>query len=347
MGLRRVGTQLLEPYLNFTITVPDINVGRVLSDLSRMSAEFDAPDSSGGISTLSGTVTARAFGSYSADISGFTGGYGSSETRFAGYMPVDDPVSVAASIGYDAESDLEHTADSVFCAHGAGFTVPWDHVLEYAHLPLLKDKRDLDEIYDDAPKVPVKTRYKDAETEDRELLKIFERTYGPVKRDLRTVLRSVEDPVVHAAVPRERRDEYLLIDGYNIIFDWEELRDIARDNMDAAREVLIRRLSNYQGYVKNNIIVVFDAYKVKGAMHEVEHLDNITVVYTKEAETADMYIEKAVRRLTRSRRVRVATSDSLEQLIIIGAGAIRIASDRFHEELQIVEKAIDDIVDVL
>ncbi len=346
-GLRMVGTQLLEPFLNFTINVPDENVGRVLSDLSRMSAQFDQPYSSGGISTLSGTVTARAYRNYSVDISGFTGGYGSSETRFAGYMPAENPLEIAEAIGYDPDSDLEHTADSVFCRHGAGFVVPWDQVLEYAHLPLLKDKRDLDDTYTDTPVVPVKTQYRDAETEDKELLKIYERTYGPVKRDLRAVLRTVEDPVIHAAVPRERRDEYLLIDAYNIIFDWEELRNVAHDNMDAAREVLIRRLSNYQGYVNNNIIVVFDAYKVKGAVHEVEHLNNITVVYTKEAETADMYIERAVRRLTRSRRVRVATNDSLEQLIILGAGAQRIASDRFHEELRLVEKAIDDIVEVL
>lgn len=343
-GLRTAGTVILEPYYSFALELPREHAGRAMADLERMGAEWDAPEG-GDICVLKGSAPAQSIRQYPAEVMRYSAGRGRLYLESAGYRPCRDPEAVVKSIGYDCDGDVANTADSVFCTRGAGRIVPWDRVYAHAHLPVMYKKRGSLEDGFENPVTPERSSgYAGTIAEDRELLKLFERTYGPVRRDLRAALRRAEDPVLAAAVPRSIEYEYLLVDGYNIIFAWDGLRKLAAVDIDEARETLINRLCNYQGYCKNEVIVVFDAYRVSGGAGSVERRHNISVVYTKEAETADMYIEKAARRLVKERRVRVATSDGLEQLIIIGAGARRISADMFRTELETVERAITDIV---
>ena len=259
----------------------------------------------------------------------------------AGYRPCAEAEKVIEAIGYQAERDTENPADSVFCGHGAGYNVPWDQVGAMAHLPSV-----LRPAAEEKPKAANTARrpssYEGTLAQDKELQAIFERTYGPVKN------RSFQPPRPAAVSSEEKRSipdwvpqkEYLLVDGYNIIFAWEELKAIARDNLDAARKALCDLLCNYQGYKKCEVIAVFDAYRIKGNLGSVEKYHNIHVVYTKEAETADAYIERTTYELGRKYRVKVATSDGPEQLIILGHGALRLSASNFHEEVERVEGQI-------
>ena len=263
----------------------------------------------------------------------------------SGYRPCHNAEEVIAEIGYDADADLENSADSVFCSHGAGYLVGWQEVPFYMHLPAaLPHRYDFEEEIETP--APVRRTGAMPGASDDELMKIYERTYGKIQRDERKAMR--RDPKTetlddsHVDLKAAIDKEYLLVDGYNIIFAWDSLKALAQNSLDHAREVLMNRLMNYQGYRKCEVILVFDAYKCKGHGEETVPHGNITVVYTREAETADSYIERVSKKLIRGARVRVATSDALEQLIILGNGAIRISAREFEAEMNAVEAEIRD-----
>ena len=348
-GLRSANSILLEPYYAFELTVPAENIGRAMTDITRMSGSFQPPETEGELAVLSGTAPVATMRGYTREVMQYTHGQGRLSVALKGYELCHNADEVIASIGYNADNDLENTADSVFCSHGAGHTVKWDEVPSYMHLPSVMESKQVE----DTVKVRDLSRYKsqkDIFALDKELMQIFEQTYGPVHRKVYSEpkrWKSVEyDP------KKKRKNlpsdgfsvEYLLVDGYNVIHSWDHLRELVDDNMDLARSLLINTLCNYQGYRKCEVILVFDAYRLKGHEREVEKVNNITIVYTKEAETADMYIERASYKLSKNNRVRVVTSDGMEQLIILGAGAIRVSSREFLEEVQNAEKEIREII---
>lgn len=345
-GLMQANSILLEPWYNFRLEVPSEMVGRAMSDLQRMNGSFDVPEVCGEFSVLGGSVPVATMRDYQIEVVSYTRGRGRLFCTVKGYEPCHNTDEVLAALGYDSDSDLPNTADSVFCAHGTGFTVKWNHVREYMHVEsVLTPPKGLEE----EPESPIARRaaaYCATLAEDAELMAIYERTYGPIRRDPRTSFRTVrKEPPEAVAVPGGSRmvltgTEYLLVDGYNIIFAWDDLNAIARDNLDAARSQLINILCNYQGFRECELILVFDAYRVKGNPGEVEKFRNISVVYTKEAETADMYIEKVTHELGKKHRVRVATSDGLEQLIILSQGALRVSARDFRTEVDEIERAI-------
>ncbi len=340
---------LLEPYYSFTLTLPQDAVGRAMTDLQMKGAEFSSPENCGENELMiKGTAPASEMRGYQSVLMSYTSGKGRLVCIPDGYRPCLNAEKVIEEIAYNPESDLDNTADSVFCAHGAGFNVRWCDVPSYAHtaqeLGFQSDNT--------AEKVqqPVND-YKRKQASDKELMEIFERTYGKINRDERTAVyrdkaleKSSRQEKPYKAKPLPQGPEYLLVDGYNIIFAWDELKKIANDNLDLARSELINILCNYQGFRRCEVIVVFDAYKVKGNKGEVERHGGITAVYTKEAETADMYIEKATRTLGKKHRVKVATSDHLEQLIILGAGAIRISASELQAEIRYTEKEIREFL---
>ena len=345
MMAHRIGkTQLLEPWYAFRLEVPAENLGRALNDIQRMEGSFDPPETSsdGQTATLTGKAPAAAMGSYPMEVVGYTRGRGRLSLTLDGYRPCHNTQQVVEAAGYEPERDVENPADSVFCAHGAGFVVPWDQVRNYMHVDSGWGRAKPAEAA--APAAPQRraAAYRATLEEDEELLKIFERTYGPIKRDPLAAFRPVQK--------RERPDfaaeqwtiapEYLLVDGYNIIFAWDELNALSKQSLDAARKKLADILCNYQGFKKCVVILVFDAYRVPGSPGSIEQYHNIHIVYTKEAETADMFIEHVTHEIGKDRRVRVATSDGMEQIIILGHGALRVSARMFHEEVQDVEKEI-------
>ena len=349
-GLRRAESVLLEPWYDFRLELPSEAVGRAMSDLQRMGGSFAPPETEGDRSVLTGSAPVSEIRGYQMEVTGYTRGRGRLSCSLRGYEPCHNAEEVIAAAGYDCDADLDNPADSVFCAHGAGFLVKWDEVPAHMHLESVLG----------APKEPAgvpgeraaerrAADYCAMVAEDRELLEIFERTYGPIRRDPRKAFRPVRrEPARRPpSQPPKGLDgpEYLLVDGYNIIFAWDDLNALAQENLDAARGRLVDLLCNYRGFRQCEVIVVFDAYRVKGNPGEVERVHNISVVYTKEAETADMYIEKVTRELGKHNRVRVATSDALEQLIILGHGALRISADAFREEVAQVEQAIREYLE--
>ena len=343
-GLKKAKSVLLEPWYAFRLELPQENTGRAMTDIQRMGGEFAPPEvAENGLFLLTGGVPVRRMRGYQREVTAYTRGRGRLHCTVSGYRPCAEQERIVQEIGYDSERDLENPAGSVFCSHGAGFEVKWDKVDSYAHLPLWSTFRKAD--------APGQTSYRrsvaagGAPELEKELLAIFERTYGSIRRrDIlpTQMLRSDDkEALIRSLEPAE---EYVLVDGYNIIHAWDELREIARDNLDAARHVLMDRLCNYQGYRNCALILVFDAYRVPQGLGAVEKYHNIHIVYTKEAETADQYIERVTYALGKRRRVRVATSDGLEQLIILGHGAQRIPATEFHEELETVEAAIAEIL---
>ena len=349
MMAHRIGkTQLLEPWYAFRLEVPAENLGRALNDIQRMEGSFDPPETSsdGQTATLTGKAPAASMGSYPMEVVGYTRGRGRLSLTLDGYRPCHNTQQVVEAAGYEPEHDVENPADSVFCAHGAGFVVPWDQVRNYMHVDSGWGRARPAEAA--APAAPQRraAAYRATLEEDEELLKIFERTYGPIKRDPLAAFRPVQK--------RERPDfaaeqwtiapEYLLVDGYNIIFAWDELNALSKQSLDAARKKLADILCNYQGFKKCVVILVFDAYRVPGSPGSIEQYHNIHIVYTKEAETADMFIEHVTHEIGKDRRVRVATSDGMEQIIILGHGALRVSARMFHEEVQQVEKEIKQLI---
>lgn len=349
-GLRKGKSVLLEPWYDFRLEAPSSLAGRALSDLQRMCASFSPPETLGETVLITGSAPVSEMRGYPAELTGYSHGQGHLSCTFRGYEPCHNADAVIAAIGYDPDADVENTADSVFCAHGAGFTVKWDRADSSMHLstgftPGGSVSAPEAESGSAAYSPAVRSRaaaYRTTLEEDKELMAIFERTYGPIRRDERAALHTVRDPVPdrRPAAPMPEGPVYLLIDGYNVIFAWDELKTLAGEDMDMARRQLMDRLCSYRGFHPCEVILVFDAYRVHGNVGEVEKYHNISVVYTREAETADMYIEKVTHELSRRHRVRVVTSDGLEQVIILSHGALRVSASAFHDELTAIEREV-------
>ena len=341
-GLMHAQSVLLEPFYSFRIEVPTQCVGRAMTDLRQMGAEFSQPQLRGDMSVIEGSAPVSEMRGYYADITAYTGGRGKLGCALGGYDICHNADEVIAETGYDADADMDNTADSVFCAHGAGFLVKHNEVEKYMHLPSALAPESEEPIPGRA------AEYVKAAVNDEELLRIFERTYGKIKINSRNAMqRTAKQPQKAAHKKKNFTPEgplYVLVDGYNIIFAWDELKNAAEENLDLARELLINRMCNYKGYMGCELILVFDAYKVKGNTGSVERIGNIDVVYTKEAETADAYIEKVTHELAKKHRVRVATSDSLEQIIILGSGAVRVSASEFLDEVTAAENEIRKII---
>lgn len=320
-----------------------------MNDLSRMSASFSSPETLGETAQISGCAPVSEMREYQTELNAYTGGRGRLFCVIAGYEPCHNAEEVIEEMGYIAESDTENTADSVFCANGAGFTVKWNEVQSYANIEV--DFKSKEELEQEAEKNAERARaYIERTASDEELMQIFERTYGEIKRREYKAPKKVSygraaSKPKKASSAKSFDKEYLLVDGYNIIYSWDDLKEAAKDNLDAARSKLIDILCNYRGFMQCEVIAVFDAYKVKNNPGTVEKINNISIVYTKEAETADMYIEKVSRKLGEKNRVRVATSDALEQLIILGGGALRVSAEAFKKEVLGVEKAIRELIE--
>ncbi len=340
-GLRNAKSVLLEPYYEFSLEVPCESVGRAMTDLDRMGAEFSLPQTRGDMTKVSGTVAADAIRNYQKELVGYTRGKGKLSCKFSGYGPCTNTEKVIEQIGYDCDADIENTADSVFCSHGAGYNVKWNEVTEHMHLEsVLKPKRQ--EVKEEQVR-----RAGNIQASDAELLKIFEKTFGKIERKIpKYAMRTAKGPA-QSAKPHGRRmhdKEYLLIDGYNIIFAWEDLKKIAEENLEDARVKLIERMCVYKIFRGCELILVFDAYKVKGNRGEVEKNGGITVIYTKESQTADAYIEKAAKELSKNYKVTVATSDGLEQLIIFGTGAYRMPASHLEDDFHRMEESVRDLM---
>lgn len=343
-GLRSAQSVLLEPWYDFTLEIPKECAGRALNDLQNMSAEFSSPEIIEENAVIKGSASVSEIMDYPSEVTGYSRGKGRISCEYKGYFPCHNSDEVISQIAYDCDGDLENSADSIFCSHGAGFNVKWNEVPQYMHLEsALKPKKEEETVRERRP------AYSGKPADDKELMEIFERTYGKIDRNPRYAMKtekavSTKQP---KAAPMPTGPEYLLVDGYNIIFAWDDLKKIAADNLDLARSMLINALANYRGYKQNNVILVFDAYKLKGNTGSVEDASGISVVYTKEAETADMYIEKTTHQLAKNCRVRVATSDGAEQMIILGSGAFRMSAAELYEEIKMAEKAIQSMVDKL
>ena len=338
-GLASAKSRLLEPFYEFSLEIPAECVGRAMTDLQQMGAEFSTPTGEE-MRQIDGICPVSEMRGYQKEVVAYTRGLGRISCNFKGYFPCHNESEVIEKIGYNFESDVENTADSVFCSHGAGHLVKWDEAPRKMHLASVLEK----------PRSVSQSEilsYKQRAATDKELMEIFERTYGKIKRPERSAMRRNKPAEQNYKSPKLKTgEEYLLVDGYNIIFSWENLASLARESLDFARAKLINILCNYQAFRRCNLILVFDAYKVKSD-REVEEYGNITVVYTKEAETADMFIEKTAHKLSPENRVRVATSDGTEQLIILGSGATRVSAEVFRLEVEEVERAIRDVLDSL
>ncbi len=347
-GLRSAKSVLLEPWYEFRLTVPQECTGRAMTDLQRMDGNIEPPETAGGETIFTGSAPVSELRGYQGEVTGYTRGKGRLSCIPKGYFPCHNPEEVIAQTGYDCDSDTENSADSVFCSHGAGVLVPWDEAPARMHVDSGLRFGENDRKEPEQTITPqLVSNYRQRVAADKELMEIFERTYGKIKRNERSAMRTEKTPA--AKVPKlplpPQGPEYLLVDGYNIIFSWDELNRLAKENLDLARTRLINILCNYQGFRRCNLILVFDAYRVKGNHREIETEMGITVVYTKEAETADMFIEKTAHEIGRKHRVRVATSDNVEQIIILGNGAVRVSATEFLAEVTEVEKAIRQIIE--
>jgi len=352
-GLRKAKSQLLEPYYEFRLEVPSEQVGRSMTDIQKMLGEFDPPKTEGEMTVLTGSAPVVTMRDYQKEVISYTSGRGRLSCTLKGYYPCHNQEEVVEAVGYDPEADLENPTGSVFCAHGAGFVVNWDQVEEYMHV---ESGWNAPAGQETKPEKPVTAKNWKEENEkylatEKELEEIFERTYGPIRklgeeppagRSVKGWKKSRRDPLegygkstsdYKQKKTPDGEKEYLLVDGYNIIFAWEDLKELAAVNIDGAREKLMDILCNYQGFKKSTLILIFDAYKVKGNPGSVETYHNIHVVYTKEAETADQYIEKTVHEIGRKYRVTVATSDQLEQVIILGQGGQRMSARELLEDV--------------
>ena len=342
-GLMKAQCQLLEPYLNLELTLPEENIGRAMTDLTAMGGEFEAPEIlDNGLQRLRALAPASKCAAYGKQVSVYTKGRGHMSAEFAAYLPCADAEKVIAERAYNPEADLFNSPDSIFCSHGAGFDVRWDQVDSYAHLPLLKERMEQEARADAAPpRAPVRAAYQGTAKEDEELMAIFERTYGPVKsRQLFNAVKAGAVSNAPAAPGEFIQKEILLVDGYNIIFAWDELKKLSKENLEAARQQLMDILCNYSGMTGKDVILVFDAYRVQGSQGSVEKYANIFVVYTKEAQTADAYIEKTTYEAKGSARIRVATSDGPEQAIVLGNQALRVSAREFEREVEAVQGSI-------
>lgn len=343
-GLRKAESILLEPWYQFRLEVPAEYVGRAMTDLQRLSGTVAPPETDGEMSVLTGRAPVACLRDYPTEVTAYTQGRGRLICTLAGYDVCHNPEEVIASIGYDCDRDLENPCDSVFCAHGAGYVVPWNEVDGKKHLDSIL-RLDRPAEGGAAPAPLRRYTYGGTLAEDKELEAIYERTYGKQEKE-RPRRPDARQEMQQAAVRQMQLTgpEYLLVDGYNIIFAWEELASLARTDFGAARLVLMDILANFQAFKKIELILVFDAYKVPNNPGSVEKYKGIHVVYTKEAETADAYIERVTYEIGKKHRVRVATSDGLEQMVILGHGALRISARAFKLEVEQAEGQISELI---
>ena len=377
-GLMQAENVLLEPYYSFRLEVPADSVGRAMTDLDRMGAKFEGPFQKGENSEFTGIAPVAQMSGYMMQVNSYTAGKGRLTCTLKGYRPCKDQDAIVAEKMYDPDADINNPTGSVFCAHGSGFYVPWYEVKDYMHLEAAVDmgEDENDSVISDqeiykAAKIrsgAFKGSTGGSIEEDKELEAIFERTFGKSasgkgggndtegrfgyerKKWSKKPKESVYDAGGVEYLKRHEKSQksgkqYLLVDGYNIIFSWKELNDLSKENLEAARTKLMDILCNYQGFKGCELILVFDAYKVKGNPGEVSKYHNINVVYTKEAETADMYIEKVTHEIGKKHNVTVATSDGLEQMIVIGSGAYRMSAREFEQEIKKTEREIGEMID--
>ena len=344
-GLMYSKSVLLEPFYSFRLEVPSAFTGRALTDLDRIGASISAPVTESEETLITGRAPVSKLRFYHTDVAAYTKGLGRLTVESDGYDICCDADDVIQKLGYDPEKDLHNSADSVFCSHGAGHTVPWNEANELMHISPTPQK----ELDDRRAQAVMERAYSYAQraATDDELMKIFERTYGKIQRKKPEAMHTRKDPPKPKtnAAPVKTGPLYILVDGYNIIFDWKELKALADKSLDLARAELINRLANFRGFMGCELILVFDAYRVRGEHRDVETVSGISVVYTKEAETADTYIERTAHKLSKEHRVRVATSDRLEQVIILGGGAMRVSASEFHLEVEAAEKAVREIIE--
>ncbi len=349
-GLMYASSELLEPMYSFRLELPAENIGRAMNDIQRMYGRFDTPETHGDMAVLTGVAPVATMQGYQMEVVVYTRGLGRLFCTLQGYEPCHNAEEVIANIGYEPEADLEHTADSVFCGHGAGFVVPWDQVYDYMHI----ETGGSGEVQETVTHAFQPRRRSDNVDDDfiaqEEIDEIFRRTYGSNERTKKgweghkrkALTPYVGQTVVGKPAPKANAEEYLLVDGYNIIFAWEDLKELADVNIDAARDRLADILCNYQGYKKCHVILVFDAYRVKNHAETVIPYHNIHIVYTKEAETADNYIARTAARMEGQYKVSVATSDAMVQMIIWGKGAVRLSAQGLREEIESLSRSMQE-----
>ncbi len=321
-GLMQAKSKLLEPWYSFTVTCPAPMIGRAITDIRAMGGQFEAPETRGDIASLTGRVPAAEVRDYADVLASYTQGLGQLQLTLAGYDHCHNQEAVVEALGYDPESDLDNSPDSVFCAHGAGFIVKWDQVKDYMHLESGLAQQKAPQII--APRSAI---------EDRELEKIMEREFGPIRRP-QYGASARNRPATEEITIRVPKQKYIIVDGYNVIFAWQDLAETARSDLDAARRALCDRLSSYAGFTKCRLVVVFDGYKLKGNPGEKRQLNNIQVVYTKEGESADRYIEELAAEIGSNYQVRVASSDALVQLSSLRSGVLRVSARELQSEVE-------------
>ena len=332
-GLMYAKSILLEPYYAFKIYLPPENLGRAINDIRLADGEFEIGEDAGGLSCIFGRAPVNALNDYASVLAAYTGGRGRITLDLDGYDLCKNPEKVIAEYNYDPEADLDNTPDSVFCAHGGGFPVKWNRIKEYMHLEsCLETIREKPEVI-----------RRNIHIDDKELEAIMEREFGPVKRPVYTPAKGepVDNPEIYSAINRKK---WFIVDGYNVIFAWDDLSALAEKDIDAARSALCDILSNYSSFTKYNVVLVFDAYKVQGGQGKRFEKGGISICYTKENETADMYIEKLVSQIGKNEQVRVVTSDGLIQLSAVRSGVLRVSAREFESE---VEKVSGEIQNVL
>ena len=345
-GLMDAESVLLEPYYQFRMELPEQMIGRAMTDIEKMNGIFEITQAQGGLSVLTGRAPVSEMQDYPKEVAAYTKGFGRIFLTLDGYAPCHNAAEVIAAIGYDAEHDTANPSGSVFCAHGAGFTVPWNEVKEHMHIEGWQPETVKTEELPERATRSVMDEWIGVDEVDAILEKTFYANSGARTRRNGVVRRrrveSRTESVTRSFTPQPKKQEYLLVDGYNIIFAWDELKDLARENMDSARGILLDKLCNYQGMKQMEVIAVFDAYRVIG--HETECFDyhNIHVVFTKEAETADQYIEKFAHTNASKYQVTVATSDGLEQVIIRGEGCRLLSARDLHAEMELAEKQFSE-----
>ena len=337
-GLMRAKSRLLEPWFSFTLEIPSDQIGRAVSDIRQMHGEFTLPDSCGETAIITGRAPVTEMNGYAAVVAAYTSGRGRLSCAPAGYFDCHNSEAVIAEINYQPEADLDNTPDSVFCAHGGGFTVKWNDVPEYMHLEsCLKKER---------PFSPAVNK-RNLRIDDKELEAIMEREFGKPSYELRRPRQSAKEEKDKDQTETAPRPETVIVDGYNVIFAWEELKALAREDFEAARTALMNILCNYGAFTKNSVVLVFDAYRVAGNPGKKFDYHNIHVVYTQERELADVYIEKLISEIGKNEKVRVVTSDNLIRLSAVRVGVMRVSAADFADEVNEVGKRIEDFIEAL
>ena len=336
-GLMQAESLLLEPFYRFTLTVPTGQIGRAIQDIKTMGGRFDPPEQEGELSVLQGFAPVSELQDYMSQLISYTAGKGQLSCQVSGYEACHNADKVIAAMDYEADSDTQNPADSVFCSHGAGVNIKWDQVFSHMHLEsVLREKRE-----NDAPLPPPPVRRQNLDLDEKELQKIIEREFGPEKRILYRPPAAVSTP--HVELP-SRKNEYLIVDGYNMIFAWDGLRQQAKEDLAGARERLLDLLSNYRGFHPCELVVVFDSYRVKGGLGSKTKYNGLKVVYTKENESADLYIEALVGRIGRNYAVKVATSDALIQLSALRSGVLRVSAKELLDQIERTDEQIAQVI---